>query len=98
MLEFSNDLAAGMLPVFFDPMDDRPAYEQLLLNYPFGADMDGFTLIGTDPSTWMLLYPGDPPLRVVSWAKLRDESLVLFEYECLAIIQPDGTFKVHRVD
>lgn len=95
---FSDMRAAGFLPGFFSVHDERPAYEQLVANYPFGSDFDGFKLTGSGTHDWALRYPGDPPLNVVSFAMLRGEALVLFEYSWLAIIQPDGAFVVHRVD
>jgi hypothetical protein len=111
-LEFSDMKAAGFLPMFFSEDDERPAYEQLIANYPYGMDFDGFNLMTRGAGGVLvphvgrmilvpdlrLCYPGDPPLRPTSWAKLRDEWLVLFQCSWLAIIQPDGTYRVHRVD
>jgi len=98
MIQFSHMERAGLLPTFFSNDDSRPAYEQLLANYQFGMPGKGFTLTGNSTKDWRLCYPEDPPLRPVSFAMLRGEALVLFEYEWLAILQPDGAFIVHRVD
>jgi len=98
MIPFSHMERAGLLPTFFSNDDPRPAYEQLLANYQFGVTLSNFKLTGNGTKDWRLWYPEDPPLKPVSFAMLRGEALVLFEYEWLAIIQPDGAFIVHRVD
>jgi hypothetical protein len=100
MIRFSNMIQAGLLPDFFSADDPRPAWDQLLDNYPFGSGkpFEGFKLRGDSTKNWSLNYPGDPSLRPVSFAMLRHEALVLFEYAWLAIIQPTGEYIVYRVD
>jgi len=45
-----------------------------------------------------LRYPGDPILAPLAQAKLRDELIVFYRHALVAIIQPDGSFEVSRVD
>lgn len=45
-----------------------------------------------------LLYPGDPPLKLLAERKFRNETLLFYEHSWLAIMQEDGTWEVCRVD
>jgi hypothetical protein len=87
----------GLLPQMLNSSDPRPAREQLDSGYRHGGGWDpfpGFKLSNNDN----LLYPGDPPTRPVASTKLRDETIVLYEHEWVAIIQPDRSFEVCRMD
>lgn len=108
MLEFTNQHLAGMIPEFFSENDPRPAKDQLHERYAHGGGVHpfkGFKLIhkldrlgGKDPGHYCLQYPEDPPMRERCRAKLRDETLVLFDSDWFAIVQKDGTFLACRVD
>ena len=82
----------GLLPAFFHEMDPRSAKDQLTSNYGWNS-IQGFSLVNDQ-----LHYPEDPPLYLLAESKLREERLLLFEYEWLAIVQADGSFEVSRVD
>lgn len=98
MLTFTNMRAAGYLPEFLSPYDTRPAREQINEHYVSGWHrFEGFTLIGVD-SNCRLKYPGDPDMHEVSRAKLRDELIIVFQYDWVTIIQKDGTHEVARID
>jgi len=87
---------AGHLPYFFDPKDPRPAAAQLHENYGHGGGwrpMQGFRY-----TKQALYYPGDPPYPLAALAYLRGEELRLYRSAWLAIVQPDGSFEVGRVD
>jgi len=94
MIPFSDMERAGLLPTLFSEDDPRPAYEQLPANYKFDVTLSRFTLTGNGTKDWRLRYPGNLPLEPVSFAMLRGVALVLFEDNWLAIIQPDGAYKV----
>ena len=82
--------------VFYDN-DPRPAAAQIDTNYAHGGGYnptDGFTL-NADNS---LSYPGDEPLKVLAKATLRDEQLYLYDGEFVAVVQPDRSFAVTRMD
>jgi hypothetical protein len=100
MLLFSNMERAGFLPTFFSMHDPRSARDQLHESYIHGGcvPFKGFTLKGNDTASFRLHYPGDPPMKPVSHALLHGELIVLFEYDWLAIIQPDGSHIICRVD
>jgi hypothetical protein len=88
----------GYLPFFLSEEDPRSAAAQLDENYAHGGGwhpQDGFTF---DPVSWVIRYPGDPPHRPLAIARLRDELLLFYPYEYLAIVQPDGSFEIARVN
>ena len=88
----------GFLPTFFSPRDPRPAREQIHTAYLHGGGwrpQKGFTY---NPQTRTMKYPGDPAFKPLAIAKLREETLIFYEAEYLAIIQPDGSFEMARVN
>jgi len=90
------DVDLGFLPSFFDEDDPRPAREQIDANYKFGGGwIPQSEFIMRDG---LLLYPGDPPYQPLAMTNMRDEILIFYTHAFLAIIQPDGTFEVARVD
>lgn len=87
----------GLLPGMLDPSDPRPAREQFDANYQHGGGWfptKGHVLSADNTLT----YPGDPPLKPVAMTLLRDELILLYPYSFVAIIQPDRTFEVCRMD
>lgn len=99
MLHFKcyDDIDLGFLPSFLSPSDPRPAREQIDEHYSHGGGwrpFEGFTLLPGD----QLEYPGDPPMKPLAEAHLRDERILFYPYEWLVIVQPDGSYEVSRVD
>jgi hypothetical protein len=90
----------GYLPAFFNEDDPRSAKEQINENYQHGGGWRCFS----DPAFTMskdhtsLAYPDDPPMRLIAMAKLRNEKLFFYEGSWLAIVQPDGSHEIARVD
>ena len=85
----------GELPAFLDEMDTRPAAEQIGERYQGGWDsFKGFTMGDYDA----LKFPGDPPLYPIALTALRGEWIVLYPASFVAIIQPDRSFDVARID
>jgi hypothetical protein len=94
--DFRPDML-GFLPLMFSAADPRSAREQVDDNYAHGGGFrafHGFTMLPNGD----LSYPGDPPARLLAETKLRDETIRLFEHAWVAIIQPDGTWEVCRMD
>lgn len=88
--------ALGLIPSFLSPDDERPAAEQIASNYCGGWDsFKGFTF---NPDTWALSYPGDPDLLPLFTATLRGEAIIVYQSGFTAILQPDGSFDVARLD
>lgn len=85
----------GLIPLFLSLNDPRPAREQFNEWYVAGwTPFKGFTL---QPNN-ILTYPGDPLTMPLAEAKLRDELIVFYEHAWVAIIQPDRSFEVCRMD
>lgn len=83
------------LAPMLDESDPRPAAEQFNERYVYGGwnPQPKFTMRGT-----ALLFPGDPPMRPVAYTTLREEIILLYEGDWVAIVQPDGSFEVARMD
>lgn len=101
MIRFTRMEYAGLLPTFLSERDPRPAKEQLHTAYAHGGGwrpFRGFRFHQLHPGSAQLLYPGDPPMREISRAKLRNETIILFQADWVAIVQSDGSFEVARMD
>jgi hypothetical protein len=84
----------GYLPSFLDESDPRSAREQINANYIGGwMEMKGMSM----DSHGSLLYPGDPPLFPIAVAVMRNEKIMLYVGDWVAIVQEDGTFEVARI-
>lgn len=89
----------GYLPSFFSEGDARPAREQIDERYSFGGGWRPFRGFTMAADGMVLTYPDDPPKYAVAEARLRDETIRLFEPgSWVAIIQKDGSFEVSRCD
>lgn len=85
----------GYIPSFLSLSDPRPAKEQIHSAYISGwHSFPGFEMAPNGD----MLYPGDPPTKLLAEAKFRDETLRFYEHAWLAIVQPDGSFEVSRLD
>lgn len=86
----------GFIPEFLSTQDPRPAVEQLDANYSHGGgwhDFEGFKMTETG-----IKYPGDPEMKLLAEAKLRDETIRVYECAWVAVVQPDGSFRICRMD
>jgi hypothetical protein len=87
----------GYLPDLISEDDIRPVKEQLDDKYRYGGGwrpMKGFSF---DKHTYAIKYPGDPLLRPIAQAQLRDEKIFLYEGDWLMIVQPDSSYEIARV-
>jgi hypothetical protein len=89
----------GLIPHFLDRDDDRPAREQLNENYNrvAGSSWNRISTFTMGP-VGELLYPGDEAMQPLASAKLRDETIRVYDYGFVSITQPDGTFEAARMD
>lgn len=89
----------GFIPMFVSEDDPRHAREQFDAGYAHGGGWNPF-----GQGKWKmlasgnLLYPEDPPTELLFEAKLRDETIRVYDYGFVAIVQPDGSFEVSRMD
>ena len=93
----------GFVSMMLDDEDKRSAEKQLNDGYQHGggfSHFNGFTLSDDwqEVGKAKLLYSGDPPTRELSRGKLRDETVIAFEHAWFAVVQPDGSFVVSRMD
>jgi hypothetical protein len=89
----------GFIPHFLDSWDDRPAREQLDENYNrlAGCSWSPIPEFTMGP-LGELLYPGDAAMSPLASAKLRGETIRVYDYGFVSITQPDGTFEAARMD
>lgn len=86
----------GLIPMFLDPHDPRPAREQFDAHYVGGWNpFKGFTF---DRDELTLNYPGDPPYHAIGGILFREERILLFPSAWVLIAQPDETWEVARMD
>lgn len=101
MLMFEKDVDPedwGVIITMLNPDDPRPAKVQLDEGYKDCGGwrpQDGFKF---DDRTGWMTYPGDPPFKPRSGIRLREELIVLYPYDYVGIIQPDGKFEICRMD
>jgi hypothetical protein len=89
----------GFIPTFISAHDPRPVKEQIDANYGHGGGWrksDSFTM-GQDMEL-ISKYPEDPDLFPLAKAQVRDEDIYFYDYAWTAIVQPDGSFEVARLD
>jgi hypothetical protein len=87
----------GYLPSFLSEDDPRPAREQFDERYVSGWNKFMGYRLGLD-GDHTLYYPGDPPLQPLAQCQFRDELIVFYQHAWVAIIQPDRSFEVARMD
>lgn len=91
----------GILPSFVSQDDPRPLKEQIHTAYAHGGgwnDFEGFELKKNDNGWYSLCYPDDPPMKEMARIVIRDETLSIFEFSWVAIIQKDMSFCVAMID
>lgn len=88
----------GFIPLFLDEGDPRPAAEQFNEAYAHGGGWNSFTGFKMDPVTYGIKYPGDPVIMPVAQASFRDELILVYPYAWVAIVQPDDTYEIARMD
>ena len=87
----------GLLPYWLNTNDERPAKEQLHEGYSNAGGWQpfkGFELLEDDS----LEYPDDPPLHPIAEIEIHKERVLIYDHSWVAIIQPDRSFEVCRMD
>lgn len=88
----------GFLPSMLSVSDPRPAREQFDERYKYGGGWQPVRGFELDAKSRALLYPGDPPMKPVATAQLRDEMILVYPYSFVAVVQADGSFEAARMD
>jgi len=89
----------GFIPSFISAANPASAKEQIDANYAHGGgwrSSNSFTM-GKDQEL-ISKYPEDPDLFPLAIGHLRDEIIYFYDYAWTAIVQPDGSFEVARLD
>lgn len=94
----------GLIPTFLSEDDPRPAAKQIDVNYHFGGGWSPMKGWRMTPETGVISYgdpsapDADPPLPVLAETRLRNEIILFYESAWVAIVQPDGSFEIARLD
>lgn len=89
----------GLIPMWISDEDSDPAWKQIDKNYQHGGGWrSGSMNFAMDQKTHALRYAGDPDLRPLAKARLRDEWIYFYDHAIVAITQKDGSFEVSRID
>lgn len=86
----------GEIPYWITESNPKTAKEQLDDGYRFGGfrPFEGFKLTASNG----LAYPGDPVQMPIASCKLRNELITVYPSAWVAVIQPDRSFEVCRMD
>lgn len=101
--KFYNGMTAadlGLIPEIILLNDPRPVPEQIAERYSHGggwSPFKGFKMAGEGDNRSMY-FPGDPSLKLLASAQMRDVELLLFDSAWLAVVEKDGSFVVSRID
>jgi len=93
----------GYIPGWLSWADERSAKEQIGANYIGGwFPYNGFQLdennVLHDNLPTSKYESKDPPLYPLAQAHLRDELIVFYDHAWVAIIQPNRSYEVARID
>jgi len=98
----------GLIPYMLDSADPTPAKDQFDRNYQHGGgwrNQKGFTLLEGNVLQYGSEYDPDdhetdPPLKPIAEIVMpgRKERIFVYDYSYVAIIQPDQSFEVCRMD
>jgi hypothetical protein len=86
----------GYIPSFLDTENPASARDQLDQNYRHAGGWTPFA--GFKMTETGLKYPGDPEMPLLAETKLREETIRYYECSWVAIVQPDGSYEIARMD
>ncbi len=89
--------SVGLIPMWLDADDKRPAREQLNEHYAHGGGwqpFEGFVL----RKDGGIKYPGDPTHKPRAAMMLREELILVYDHGWVLIRQKDGSFEICRMD
>lgn len=92
----ANPEMLGLLSSFWSEHDPRSAAEQANSSYAHGGGWQPFSGFTVTPKG--LKYAGDPPMLLIAEAKLRNETIRLYECSWVSITQSDGSVEISRMD
>ena len=87
----------GMIPDMLSEHNPKSATQQLNNGYLHGGGwhkFEGFELRADNS----IKYPGDPAHKPIAEMHLRDELILVYESAWVAVIQPDRSYEICRMD
>lgn len=87
----------GDIRYFASEGNPAPLREQFNKMYSHGGGWNPFKGFKMDDKN-ILTYPEDPPLYPMAQAKFRNQTICVYQYGWVAIIEEDRTFEVSRMD
>lgn len=93
-----GDQLVGWIPEFLSLTSELSAREQININYRHGGGWQPLEGWRYNPTTKVLSYPGDPPLKPIAQATLRDELILVYPHAWVCIVQKNGKYQVARLD
>lgn len=98
----------GFIPTFLDEEDSRSAAEQFNERYAHGGGWSPFqegnvNTVSTGAFRFLhnksLKYPGDPPVPLLAEARLHGkETIRIYDFAWVAILQDNGDYAIMRMD
>lgn len=92
------DDVVGVIPYWLYEDDEREASEQIDANYQHGGGWRPFKGFVMDFEDYSIKYPGDPKMKPWARAKFRDDLIFVYEAAWVAIVKPNKTFEISRID
>jgi hypothetical protein len=72
--------------------------EQFDKAYSFGGGWRPFPGFTMDKDDGTITYPEDPPFKPLAVSKFREQTVYVYNYGWVAIVEPDGSFEISRMD
>lgn len=88
----------GMLPYWLHEGIKDSAAQQLNKHYQHGGGWRPFHGFTFYKDSHAIEYPGDPEHKPVAEIHFRDERIYVYDHAWVAIVQPDGTYEICRMD
>ena len=88
----------GFLPQMLDGAIDTPVAEQINNNYQHGGGWRSFTGFIYSPTDRSIRYTGDPKLYPIAHARINNETVLVYPYSWVLVLQEDGSFDIARID
>jgi len=87
----------GFIPDMLSENNPKSATQQLNDGYQHGGGWTPFNGHALLPDN-SIKYPGDPPHKPIAEMRLRDELILIYEHSWVAVIQPDRSYEICRMD
>jgi hypothetical protein len=87
----------GNIRYFASESYEEKLSEQFDKTYSFGGGwrpFQGFTM----DNDGIITYPEDPPYKPLAVSKFREQTIYVYNYGWVAIVESDGSFEISRMD